>query len=74
MIRSQDVFSNMIGKLYMITSPSQKKYIGQTTEESVEKRWDQHKKNAYANRNKCVERAIRKYGIEKMNFVNLSKR
>lgn len=69
MIRSQVVFSNMIGKIYMITSPSQKKYIGQTTD-SVEKRWDQHKKNAYANRNKCVyiERAIRKYGIEKMNF------
>ena len=33
-----------MGFVYMLTSPSKKRYIGITTQKSVEDRWKDHKK------------------------------
>jgi predicted GIY-YIG superfamily endonuclease len=54
-----------MGYIYCITSPSGKKYIGQTIR-SCEKRFDEHCKFPKS----CIllENAIRKYGKDQMKF------
>ena len=53
-----------MGIIYMLTSPSGKKYIGQTIQ-TLEKRWKQHvdaSKRNYKDHCKVLNYAIRKYG------------
>lgn len=53
-----------MGTLYMITSPSGKKYIGQTIQ-PLEKRWKQHidaSKKEYKDNCKVLNKSLRKYG------------
>lgn len=53
-----------MGIIYMITSPSNKKYIGQTTQ-SLEIRWKQHvdsSKREYKDHCKVLNKSLRKYG------------
>jgi group I intron endonuclease len=54
-----------MGYIYCITSPSGKRYIGQT-ERNYEKRWNEHCKCLKS----CIilENAIQKYGKENMKF------
>tara|TARA_Y100000768_G_C23830690_1_gene611214 strand:+ start:111 stop:929 length:819 start_codon:yes stop_codon:yes gene_type:complete len=51
-----------MGFVYMLTSPSKKRYIGITTQKSVEDRWKDHKKK----HSHCtlLKRAIDKYGFD----------
>ena len=54
----------MMGVIYMITSPSGKKYIGQTIQ-LLDKRWKQHidaSKREYKDNCKVLNKALRKYG------------
>lgn len=53
-----------MGYIYCITSPSNKKYIGQTQYE-VEKRFDAHYKSEACH---AIHYAIKKYGRENMIF------
>ena len=53
-----------MGVIYMITSPSGKRYIGQTIQ-PIEKRWKQHldsSQRAYKDHCRVLNKAIRKYG------------
>jgi group I intron endonuclease len=55
-----------IGYIYKVTSPSNKSYIGQTRY-SIEKRWREHKYDAFDNKKdhcKLLNRAIRKHGFD----------
>ena len=58
------------GVIYMYTSPSNKKYVGQTI--YPDKRHLQHLKNAFnpntPDYNNAIHRAFRKYGIENMKY------
>jgi group I intron endonuclease len=54
-----------MGFIYCITSPSDKRYIGQTIRK-CEKRFNEHCK--YPNSCILLENAIRKYGKENMKF------
>lgn len=55
------------GVIYLITSPKQKHYVGQTVQ-SLEKRMKQHKHSADTGEDGCPKlcRAIRKYGWENL--------
>ncbi|ABT15001.1 GIY-YIG catalytic domain-containing endonuclease [Paramecium bursaria Chlorella virus NY2B] len=53
-----------MGFIYTLTSPSKKKYIGQTTR-SIDQRFDNHQKKS--SRCKAISGAIQKYGWD--NFV-----
>lgn len=53
-----------MGIIYMITSPSNKRYIGQTVQ-TLEQRWKQHvdaSRRTYKDHCRVLNRAIRKYG------------
>ena len=51
-----------MGFVYMLTSPSKKRYIGITTKDDVEERWNNHlKKNSHCT---LLKRAIDKYGFD----------
>jgi len=58
-----------MGWIYRITSPSGKKYHGQTSHDDPNKRWNEHKRPS----SKCraISRAISKYGHENMIFEPL---
>lgn len=60
----------MEGLIYMYTSPSDKKYVGQTIR--LKKRIEQHIQSAYDEKsaayNCAFHKAIRKYGIENFKF------
>ncbi len=61
-----------MGIIYMITSPSGKKYIGQTVQ-SLENRWKQHidaSKREYKDNCKVLNKSLRKYG-EKHFLIEL---
>ena len=61
---------NMTGFIYKITNNlNQKVYIGKTIG-SIEKRWQEHKADAYKERNekRPLYNAIRKYGIENFSI------
>ena len=51
-----------MGFVYMLTSPSKKRYIGITSQKYVEDRWKDHKKK----HSNCtlLKRAINKYGFD----------
>lgn len=54
-----------MGFIYLITSPSGKKYIGQTIQ-TIEKRWKQHidsSKKIYKDHCKVLNKSLRKYDI-----------
>lgn len=56
----------MNGIIYMYTSPSGKKYVGQTIRE--EKRKKQHERACLRNECSCFHNAIIKYGYENMKY------
>ena len=57
-----------MGFVYMLTSPSKKRYIGITTRKCVEYRWKEHFKASQKAEGGCpmVKRAIQKYGFDKI--------
>lgn len=70
------------GFIYKITSPSQKSYIGKTTEYSkkgyirgIESRWKEHVCSARSKKPSCpyLARAIQKYGSENFKITQLMK-
>jgi len=64
-----------MGIIYMIISPSDKKYIGQTIQ-TLEKRWKQHidaSKRLYKDNCKVLNRSLRKYGYENFKIYVLEK-
>lgn len=56
--------------IYLITSPSGKQYVGQTTT-SVEKRWKDHIRQDVKGSCRALGNAIRKYGAENMRVETL---
>lgn len=60
-----DVKDFKVGVIYMYTSPSGKKYIGQTVNESSRK---SHHKNENVNTQTYFGRAIKKYGFENFKY------
>lgn len=57
------------GAIYCITNlVNSKKYIGQTSELYISKRWCEHKINARSGRKSYLYNAIRKYGEENFQF------
>ena len=65
-----------IGYIYKITNKvNGKSYIGQTTQPSIQIRYNQHIKSAISNKDNsmALPRAIRKYGIENFEICELHK-
>ena len=58
-----------MGYIYSITHiDSGKKYVGQTTQSDVNKRWTQHKNYNSKSTGICLSNAIKKYGADKFKF------
>ena len=58
-----------MGYIYSITHiDSGKKYVGQTTQGDVNKRWTQHKNYNSKSTGICLSNAIKKYGADKFKF------
>ena len=57
-----------MGFVYMLTSPSKKRYIGITSRKCVEDRWKEHFKASQKAEGGCpmIKRAIQKYGFDKI--------
>jgi len=57
-----------MGFVYMLTSPSKKRYIGITSRKCVEYRWQEHFKASQKAEGGCpmIKRAIQKYGFDKI--------
>lgn len=58
------IYIDNMGIIYMITSPSGKKYVGQTIQ-PLDKRWKQHldaSKKTYKDNCKVLNKSLRKYG------------
>jgi group I intron endonuclease len=59
-----------MGIIYLITSPSGKKYVGQTIQ-SLDKRWKQHidaSKKEYKDHCKVLNKSLKKYGEKHFNI------
>lgn len=58
-----------MGYIYLVTNTlNNKKYVGQTVQDDVTKRWNQHKSTKYKGVGICLSSAYEKYGISNFNF------
>lgn len=58
-----------MGYIYLITNlKNGKKYVGQTLEDDINKRWDRHKKMCSESLGRYIISAYKKYGIESFKF------
>lgn len=61
----------MTYRIYMITGPNGKRYIGKTRHRNVESRWREHIAHAERGAQQVLHKAIRKYGAEAFTLVVL---
>ena len=58
-----------MGYIYLITNTiNGKRYVGQTTQLDINKRWQNHRTSSRNPRNGCISYAMRKYGLENFKF------